>query len=88
MNAEVVGYVGTVLSTIAFLPQVTKVYRTKQARDISYPAFILIGSGNAVWVTYGVMIVSFPVILANSVIGILVLTVIVLKFLYEKKSSR
>lgn len=85
MNPEIIGYIGTVISTVSFIPQVIKVYKTKQAKDISYPAFSLIGIGNVIWLMYGIMTDSFPIILANALIGLLVLIIILLKFRYEKK---
>ncbi len=85
MNPEIVGYIGSIISTVSFLPQVIKVYSTKQTRDISYSAFALFGTGNIIWTTYGVMTNSFPVIVANILIFILVMIIILLKFQYEKK---
>lgn len=85
MNPEVIGYIGTAISTISFVPQVIKVYRTKQTLDISYPAFILLGTGNIIWLIYGLMINSPSVILANAMVGLLVSLIILLKFHYERK---
>ena len=54
------------LTTLAYLPQVKKSWRTKSADDISLGMFLLLVVGIAAWVCYGVLINSTPIILFNS----------------------
>ncbi len=76
---ELAGYLAAALTTLSFLPQVYKIWRTKRADDISAPAFAAFSLGVLLWLIYGLALRAWPIILANGVtllltIGILVLT--------------
>ena len=66
-------------TTVAFLPQVLRVWRSRSARDISLPMYALFVTGVGFWVVYGVLIQSPPVILANVVTFLLSSAVLVAK---------
>ena len=67
MNSiEYVGLTAGMLTTISFLPQLIKVLRSRSARDISIAAYIVFLAGIGLWLTYGVLIDSTAIIVANS----------------------
>ena len=74
-----VGSIGAVLTTLAFVPQVLRIWKTRSARDISLPMYVTFTSGILFWLAYGVMLGSWPIIGANIVTLILALAVIVMK---------
>jgi MtN3 and saliva related transmembrane protein len=76
--------VAAVLTTIAYIPQVVKIYRTKSARDVSFRMFSLLATGVSLWLVYGIMMRSTPLIFANFVTLALSLTVLGLKIKYER----
>jgi MtN3 and saliva related transmembrane protein len=82
--ADSIGMVAAVLTTIAYVPQVVKIYRTKSARDVSFRMFSLLATGVSLWLVYGIMMRSAPLIFANFVTLALSLTVLVLKIKYER----
>jgi len=82
--ADSIGMVAAVLTTIAYVPQVVKIYRTKSARDVSFRMFSLLATGVSLWLVYGIMMRSAPLIFANFVTLGLSLTVLVLKIRYER----
>jgi len=61
-----IGSAAATLTTIAFIPQVWKVWRTRHAADISMGMYVLFTIGVALWLTYGILIESWPIIMANS----------------------
>jgi MtN3 and saliva related transmembrane protein len=61
------GFLAGTLTTLAYLPQVIKSWRTKSADDISLGMFLLLVAGISVWVVYGILINSTPLVLFNSV---------------------
>jgi len=67
------------LTTLAFIPQVIKIWRTRSTHDISLGMFVLFSIGLVLWLTYGVLIGSWPVIIANTVTLVLALIIIVFK---------
>ncbi|MHB8550610.1 MAG: SemiSWEET transporter, partial [Acidiferrobacterales bacterium] len=65
--ANVFGFLAGTLTTIAFLPQAIKIWKTKSTKDISLGMFTLFVTGVFLWIVYGVGIGSVPVIIANTV---------------------
>ncbi|MEO5372673.1 MAG: SemiSWEET transporter [Alphaproteobacteria bacterium] len=76
--ADILGYVAGTLTTVAFLPQVVKTWRSRSARDLSLVMLLTFTVGVALWIVYGVMIHRWPVIIPNIVT--LVLTGLILAF--------
>lgn len=78
-TASAVGYAAAILTTISFVPQVLKVWRTRSARDVSLGMYSLFTLGIFIWLVYGVLIESWPVILANFVTLVLAGMVLAMK---------
>ncbi|MBC8007649.1 MAG: SemiSWEET transporter [Prolixibacteraceae bacterium] len=78
-----IGLVAGLLTTTAFIPQVLKIYRTKSGKDISGRMFSLFSAGIVLWLVYGILLHSLPLILSNVVTLVLSLTIIALKFRYR-----
>ncbi|MGY8919563.1 MAG: SemiSWEET family sugar transporter [Flavobacteriales bacterium] len=83
-NIEIIGLIAAVFTTSSFFPQVVKIWKTKQAKDISTTMYIAMLIGTCFWLTYGIFINSFAIIAANIVSGLLVLFVLIFKLLYRK----
>ena len=79
LNADVIGAIGATLTTIAFVPQVIQIWRSKSARDISLPMYSSFTLGVVCWLTYGVLISSTLIIVTNIVTLILATAVILMK---------
>ncbi len=62
-----IGLVAGTLTGFAWLPQIVRIHRTKRADDLAWGYLITIGSGVALWVIYGAMARSMPVILSNGI---------------------
>ncbi|SBT10807.1 conserved membrane hypothetical protein [Candidatus Propionivibrio aalborgensis] len=78
-TASAVGYAAAILTTISFVPQVLKVWRTRSARDVSLGMYSLFTLGIFIWLVYGVLIESWPVILANFITLVLAGMVLAMK---------
>ena len=84
MNIErVIGLSAAALTTIAFLPQVIRSWRTRDTHAISLPMYSIFTLGIALWLVYGVLLHDLPITLANSVTLLLALTVLMLKIRYR-----
>lgn len=79
-----IGLVAGLLTTTAFIPQVWKIYRTKSGKDISGRMFSLFSAGIVLWLIYGILLRSLPLILSNVVTLALSLTIIALKIRYRE----
>jgi MtN3 and saliva related transmembrane protein len=76
---QAIGYLAGFLATVAFLPQVTKSFKANSAKDISLSMYVLFCTGVGLWLVYGVLISSWPVVISNFVTLALSGTVLVLK---------
>lgn len=72
------------LTTVAFVPQVLKTWRSKSGDDISLGMFLLFSIGVLLWLIYGILIGALPVILANAVTLLLSLAILLLKLRYRQ----
>jgi|TARA_R110000751_G_scaffold74819_3_gene151121 MtN3 and saliva related transmembrane protein len=61
----ILGLVAGSLTTLAFLPQVIRTWRTRSTADISLGMFLVLCTGIALWFVYGLINGDWPVIIAN-----------------------
>lgn len=80
---EMVGYVGGIMSSISFLPQVIKIWKTKSAEDLSMLTLIFLTSNVTLWLTYGILIGSTPLWLTNAIVLAMVLCMIYFKLKFK-----
>lgn len=76
---ELIGYAAAFLATLAFLPQVLKSWKTKSTGDLSWGMLSLIASALFLWLVYGIMISSMPLILEDAISLVLVLALVFIK---------
>ena len=87
-TTDAIGFLAGALTTIAFVPQALKMYATKSGKDVSARMLLIFSAGVILWLIYGIMIGSLPVILANVVTLILSATIITLKMRYGRPNPR
>ena len=71
------------LTTIAFLPQVLKTWKSRSAKDLSLGMFSLFCLGVVMWLAYGILMRDIPVIAANFMTLILASTLLFFKFHFK-----
>ena len=84
-NIELTGFIAAILTTVAFIPQVYKVWQTKSVSGMSLTMYLIFFCGVLLWLVYGLIINSLPMIMGNAVT--IVLTLIILYFLLRSKWS-
>lgn len=77
-----IGISAAILTNIAFLPQVIKAAKSRHTGDLSLAMYSIFSVGVATWIIYGVIIGSWPVILANGATLISSLYILFLKLKY------
>lgn len=80
---DILGYIAGAMTTISFIPQVVRTWKTKSTKDISLAMFILFCLGVATWMIYGIILNSWPIIVANGVVLVLGLNILVMKIIYK-----
>jgi len=86
-SPDTYGYIAAGLTTIAFLPQLIRTFRTKSADDVSLAMLIMFIVGLLFWIDYGWQIKAWPLLLANTVTLILNSSILFLKLLYKNKKQ-
>ena len=81
--ANTLGLLAGTLTTISFIPQVTKTWRSKYTRDISLGMFLIFSAGTFLWLLYGIRIGALPVVIANAITLALALTILFFKIKYK-----
>ncbi|MBY0279860.1 SemiSWEET transporter [Candidatus Binatia bacterium] len=81
----VLGLVAATLTTCSFVPQLTRVIRTRSAEDLSYGMFGAFSVGVLLWLVYGLLRDDLPVIASNAVTLALSVTILVLKIRYDRR---
>ncbi|MFN8641952.1 MAG: SemiSWEET transporter [Candidatus Binatia bacterium] len=79
------GLTAATLTTTSFVPQLTKVWRSKSAADLSYGMFGAFSLGILLWLLYGLLRADLPVIVANGVTLILSATILLLKIRFDRR---
>jgi len=82
---EIIGFVAAFLTTAAFLPQVYKTWKTKDASGLSMPMLILFFVGVFIWLIYGALKQSPSMIFANTITIISGVLLIYFKLTYKNK---
>lgn len=78
-TSDLIGYIAAFLTTLAFVPQAHHSWKTRDLSGISLPMYSLFSLGVLGWLIYGVMILSWPIILANGTTLLLACMVLYLK---------
>ena len=79
---ETIGSVAAVLTTLCWVPQALRTIRTRETRAISLWTQVVFSLGLVLWLAYGLLLGSWPLIVANTVSFVLVMIILCLKLRY------
>ncbi|MFH0763972.1 MAG: SemiSWEET transporter [Candidatus Omnitrophota bacterium] len=82
-HVNIVGLFAGAITTGSFLPQAVKIYRTRHTRDLSLSMYITLFVGVSLWLCYGLMAHSYPIIIANAVTIAITLYILAMKIKYK-----
>ncbi|MZH03577.1 MAG: hypothetical protein F3745_09360 [Nitrospinae bacterium] len=83
MSTTMLGYFAGFLTTISFLPQVVKSWKSRSTSDLSLGMFSVFSIGVICWLLYGLLIQNMPMILWNAVTLVLVLIILFMKLNFD-----
>ncbi|HUD25507.1 MAG TPA: SemiSWEET transporter [Burkholderiaceae bacterium] len=81
-DAETIGYVAGALTTVSFIPQAWLSWKTRHTAGLSLGMYAIFTLGVALWLGYGLLIGSWPVIIANSITLALAAFILALRLHY------
>ena len=80
---EIIGFIAGCFTTLAFVPQIIKVLKSKKTEDFSNLWLLMTLTGLILWLFYGLAISSAPVVLFNFLSILFVIVIIFFKYTYS-----
>lgn len=84
LSSDLLGGCAAFLTTAAFLPQAIHSLRTRDLSGISLSMYSMFSLGVLLWLVYGVMINSLPIIIANAITLVLSLIILGMKLVARR----
>ena len=84
VQIEIVGLIAASFTTLAFVPQVFKIWKNRNISGVSISMYVIMLIGISIWLFYGFLIKSLAVIVANIVTGLLQLFIVTLILISRK----
>ena len=81
---EIVGHIGSTLSSLTFMPQVDQIWKTKSVEDLNLFMMLIVFLSTDVWLVYGVGMHLLPVVICNGIICALSILLIYFKFRFAR----
>ena len=82
-SVTLIGFFAGFLTTVAFVPQVLKTWKSKSASDLSFGMFLIFSLGVLCWLIYGILLAEFPIVFWNTVTLILALALLIMKLKFD-----
>lgn len=79
----ILGLVAGTLTTLSFLPQLLKAWKSRSTHDISIGMFSMLAAGVLLWLVYGLVTADIPVTVANAITLVFVALILALKLRYR-----
>ncbi|MFT4718608.1 MAG: MtN3 and saliva related transmembrane protein [Rickettsiales bacterium] len=83
----IISTIAAILTTSAFLPQAVKVVTHRETKALSFWMYLLFTIGVSFWLIYGLMIKSYPLIIANLITFVLSLVILIIKIINTYKNK-
>jgi MtN3 and saliva related transmembrane protein len=78
-----IGFLASFLITIAQIPQLLKIIKTKNTAGLSMTTCLVLLAGCLLWLVYGILMVDMPLIMCNSIVAVVMIVMSYYKFKYQ-----
>ena len=82
---NLVGAAGGIVSSITFLPQVIKIWKTKSAKDLSMGTLLFLVLNVSLWLLYGILTNLYPIIITNGIVLSMVFIMLYFKLTFKEQ---
>ena len=82
---EILGLTAGTITSITFIPQVVKIWKTKSAKDLSIVMLLLLIVGVSMWLSYGILVKDAAIIYTNSMVLAMSLIMLFFKFKFKQQ---
>jgi len=84
MNENILGIAAGILTSVSMIPQLIKVIKEKDVKDISLVMLLILISGLSLWIWYGIKKDELPIILSNSFAVLVNISLLGCYMIYKK----
>lgn len=78
-HTTIIGSVAAFFTTIAYIPQAIKVYRTRHTKDLSIWMLGILTAGIFLWTFYGILMRDKILIFANAISSVISTYILIMK---------
>ena len=82
---NIVGAAGGIVSSVTFLPQVIKIWKTKSAKDLSMGTLLFLVLNVSLWLLYGIFTNLYPIIITNGIVLSMVFIMVYFKLTFKEQ---
>ena len=82
---NIVGAAGGIVSSVTFLPQVIKIWKTKSAKDLSMVTLLFLVLNVSLWLLYGILTNLYPIIITNGIVLSMVFIMVYFKLTFKEQ---
>ena len=82
--ADLIGSLAACLTTVSFVPQAWLTFKTRDVSGVSLLMYSVFTVGVALWLAYGVLLRSWPMVIANAITLVLALMILAMKLVYRR----
>jgi MtN3 and saliva related transmembrane protein len=79
---SLIGISAAFLTTLSFVPQIIKAYRTKRMKDVSRYLMTFFTTGSILWIIYGIVHNDLVIVGANTTAAVFNLVLLYYSFVY------
>ena len=80
-----IGLIAAVLTTASFVPQAWHCFKTRDVSGVSLSMYSVFTVGIALWLMYGILLQSWPLIIANGITFALAAAILAMKLRFGRK---
>ena len=85
---DLIGSAAAFLTTASFLPQAWLSFRTRDVSGVSLGMYSVFTAGVALWLAYGWLLGSWPMMIANTVTLVLAVAILAMKLVYGRGTGQ
>ncbi len=78
-HIDIIGYLAALLTTFSFLVQAIQSWRTRDLSGISVGMYSMFTLGVGLWLIYGIVIESWPLLVTNALTFLFALSILLMK---------
>ena len=83
-TADLIGSLAACLTTLSFVPLAWLTFKTRDVSGVSLGMYSVFTVGVALWLAYGVLLRSWPMVIANAITLVLALMILAMKLVYRR----